>query len=63
MYSMISTLSWNISGIASQGTADRLKYIKQQYNLPFIFLQEPMVRAGKIERYKRKLGFQYCFYN
>ncbi|MCD7452777.1 hypothetical protein HAX54_018079 [Datura stramonium] len=28
--SMTSTLSWNIRGIASQGAAERLKYIKQQ---------------------------------
>ncbi|XP_075081792.1 uncharacterized protein LOC142166427 [Nicotiana tabacum] len=32
-------------GIGSQGAAERLKTIKNQYNLPFIFLQEPMINV------------------
>ncbi|OIT27625.1 hypothetical protein A4A49_65972, partial [Nicotiana attenuata] len=47
----------------SQGATERLKLLKQQYRFPYMFIQEPMVRAKKIDSFKRKLGYQYCFHN
>ncbi|KAG5600102.1 hypothetical protein H5410_031472 [Solanum commersonii] len=47
----------------SQKASVRLKYIQTQFNIPFIAIQEPMVRAIKIQRYKLKLGTQQCYSN
>lgn len=57
-FPMINFLSWNIRGIGSKGSLERL-----QHQLPLICLQEPMVDSGKIENYKRKLGMDHIFNN
>lgn len=45
---MINTLSWNVRGIGSQGSVERLNLLLQQFQLPMISLQEPMVDSGKM---------------
>lgn len=45
------------------GSLERLNFMKQQYNLPMIILQEPMVGPEKIDVFRRKLGYNYCFKN
>ncbi|KAG5592791.1 hypothetical protein H5410_043305 [Solanum commersonii] len=50
-------------GIGSHGAAERLKLFKQQYHLPYMFIQEPMVNARKIDRFKRILEHQHCAHN
>lgn len=45
------------------GSLERLNFMKQQYNLPMIILQEPMVGPEKIDVLRRKLGYNYCFKN
>lgn len=61
--SMINTLSWNIRGVRSQGSLERLKTLKNQHKFPYIFLQEPKVNQKNIEKFKRRLGYPCCFYN
>ncbi|OIT03867.1 hypothetical protein A4A49_51456 [Nicotiana attenuata] len=41
---------------------ERLQTIKQQFQIPLICLQEPLVDSGKIDRYRRKLDMNHgCF--
>nr|AAT38805.1 hypothetical protein SDM1_47t00008 [Solanum demissum] len=49
--------------IGSMGSLERLNFMKQQYNLRMIILQEPMVGPEKIDVFRRKLGYNYCFKN
>lgn len=60
---MINTISWNIRGIGSQGSLERLKTLKRQHKFPYMFLQEPKVYSRKIDKFKRRLGYTFCFHN
>lgn len=37
--------------------------MKQKYNLPMIILQKPMVGPEKIDVFRRKIGYNYCYKN
>ncbi|KAH0731470.1 hypothetical protein KY290_002476 [Solanum tuberosum] len=60
---MIDTLSWNIRGIGSAGSLERLQTFQQQFQIPLICLQEPMVDSRKMERFKRKLRMDHSYCN
>lgn len=45
------------------GSLERLLLLKQQFQLPLIGIQEPMVDSKKLEKYKRWLGMHYGFNN
>lgn len=60
---MVKIISWNIRGIGSKGSLERLHTLKNQYNLPLICLQEPLVDKSKIIKFKRKMGMNQALYN
>lgn len=63
MSPMINILSWNIRGIGSKGSLERLQLFKQQYNLSLICIQEPMVDNSKMSSFQRWLNMQNGFFN
>lgn len=63
MSPMINILSWNIRGIGSKGSLERLQLFKQQYNLSLICIQEPMVDNSKMSSFQRRLNMQNGFFN
>ncbi|WMV19732.1 hypothetical protein MTR67_013117, partial [Solanum verrucosum] len=50
-------------GIGSKASFERPQTMVQQFQLPIVFLQEPMVECRKMDRYKRKLGMRHGYYN
>lgn len=52
---MINIISWNIREIGSQGSLERLKNLKTEFQIPLFRLQEPMVNNIKLSRFKRRL--------
>jgi len=52
-----------IRGIGSQGAIERLNLFKNQYHLPYLFIQEPKVNERRIDKFKRLLSFQHCAHN
>ncbi|XP_059306149.1 uncharacterized protein LOC132057525 [Lycium ferocissimum] len=60
---MISILSWNIRSVRTQSAFARLKTLKNQYNLSFIGLQEPIVKAEHLPKYMRSIDMQGCYSN
>lgn len=60
---MIKSLIWNIRGIKSQGAFDRLMQLKRAHNLIFIAVMEPFCRRSKLDRFRRRLGFDFAHAN
>lgn len=63
MFPMVSFVSWNIRGIGSNGSLERLLLFKQQFHFPLLCLQEPMVACDKMDKFRRKLGFHQAYNN
>lgn len=60
---MIGKLSWNVRGIGSPGSLERLQMIQQQCQIPLVCRQEPTVDSSKIEKFKRKLRMEHGYCN
>ncbi|XP_059289936.1 uncharacterized protein LOC132043485 [Lycium ferocissimum] len=45
------------------GAFDRLKQIKMAYKLDFVAVFEPFCRNSMINKFKRRLGYQFCYSN
>ncbi|XP_075087989.1 uncharacterized protein LOC142169944 [Nicotiana tabacum] len=53
----------NIRSVRTPSSVERLKTLKNEYNITFISLQEPFVEAEKMNTYMRHLGMQGCHAN
>ncbi|KAH0637891.1 hypothetical protein KY290_036024 [Solanum tuberosum] len=53
----------NLSPSGSLKAIERLISLKDQYKFPYMFIQEPMVNSKKIDKFRRRLGYQHCFHN
>jgi len=61
---MISTIIWNIRGVKSKGTFERLKFLSRIHNTDqIIAIQEPFVDACHMDKYRKGLGFEGCSLN
>ncbi|KAG5625372.1 hypothetical protein H5410_010590 [Solanum commersonii] len=62
LFPMLNFLSWNIRGIRSSGSIERLILFQQQLHLPLLCLQEPLVDSSKLEKFKRRLRMDHSFF-
>ncbi|KAG5575789.1 hypothetical protein H5410_055923 [Solanum commersonii] len=60
---MISTIIWNIRGVKSRGAFERLKFLSKIHNTQIIAIQEPLVDACHIDKYRKGLSFEGCSSN
>lgn len=60
---MIESLIWNIRGITSKGAFDRLKQLKRMHNLQVIGIMEPFSNKRNLDKFKRRLSFEFAFAN
>ncbi|XP_059285696.1 uncharacterized protein LOC132039170 [Lycium ferocissimum] len=60
---MINALSWNIRGMESQVSTERLKYMIDNLKISLVVIQEPFVKESKIDNYKYILGMEGCHAN
>ncbi|XP_059289920.1 uncharacterized protein LOC132043459 [Lycium ferocissimum] len=58
---MISILSWNIRGIKS--SIERLCQLNRQHKIQFLAIQEPFCKTTKLDRYRRRLGYNFAYAN
>lgn len=55
---MISTIIWNIRGMKSKKSFNRLSKLVNIHNVQFVAIQEPFVNVSNLDKYNRKIGFQ-----
>ena len=63
MFPMLSFVPWNIRGMGSNYSFERLLLLKQQFYFPFPFIQEPLVACDKVDKFRRKFGFYKAYNN
>ena len=55
-------ISWNCQGAGSALTIQALRELKKKYDPDFIFLMETKNKSWRLERMRKKMGFEDGYY-
>ena len=58
----MSLVGWNCQGVGAALTGRHLKFICHKYRPPLVFLSEIRANISKVDRLRRRLGYDYAEY-
>ena len=58
----MSLLGWNCQGAGATLTGRHLKFLCNKYKPPLVFLSEIRAHVLKVDRLRRRLGYDYAEY-
>ncbi|XP_019257599.1 PREDICTED: uncharacterized protein LOC109235801 [Nicotiana attenuata] len=59
----MDAIIWNVRSVNTQQAFERLITMHRQHHFEFIWILEPMQQAGKLERYRRRIGLAQAVVN